>query len=454
FGELKVGKWIAENSYKYGFVIRYPADKKDITGISFEPWHIRYVGVEHATAMHEMGMCLEEYADFLRERYPDAETESSPDQYPAPRFAGDTEGAKPASEQYAEAIDRFLAYERGVKQPDEVVFSFVGDCTLGTWPAASADTNYNTLYEKSGSPTYSFDIVKPLFESDDYSYVNLETTLTTSTKMIENKTYNFKGDMAWAKDMIAASGIDGCNLANNHCYDWGEQSYHDTVTAVKESGMDVGDEDNVIVKKINGVEVVLISCNFIHNGNYTYTDGRKKVYGDELITSISAQIKERKREDNIVVVNCHWGIEREQKPEEEQTTAARRFVDEGADLIIGHHPHTLQSVELYNDAYIFYSIGNFAFGGKGTTDEVNRISLMVRPRFALRDGKAQVTGILIVPCYTTSAPDVGINNYQPRPLWGSEAQALLDKTLTLSKDMKYGVTELVFPTVEFEGISE
>lgn len=99
FGETKAGQWIAENSYKYGFVVRYAVEKKELTGINFEPWHIRYVGVEHATAMYNSGMCLEEYVDYLRENYPNAIDEVSPDQFPAPRWAGDTgeDDAPPSS---------------------------------------------------------------------------------------------------------------------------------------------------------------------------------------------------------------------------------------------------------------------------------------------------------------------------------------------------------------------
>ena len=58
-------RWLSENAAKYGFVLRYPKDKQDITGISYEPWHYRYVGEEHAAKMNELGMCLEEYVDYL-----------------------------------------------------------------------------------------------------------------------------------------------------------------------------------------------------------------------------------------------------------------------------------------------------------------------------------------------------------------------------------------------------
>ena len=65
--ETDVQKWLIENSYKYGFALRYPTDKKDITMINYEPWHYRYVGVDNATYMKEHDMCLEEYIDYLKQ---------------------------------------------------------------------------------------------------------------------------------------------------------------------------------------------------------------------------------------------------------------------------------------------------------------------------------------------------------------------------------------------------
>ena len=65
FGETDAGKWLAANCYRFGFVLRFPEDKEEQTGIIYEPWHFRYVGRTHATAMHELNMCLEEYVDYL-----------------------------------------------------------------------------------------------------------------------------------------------------------------------------------------------------------------------------------------------------------------------------------------------------------------------------------------------------------------------------------------------------
>ena len=65
FSASPAGQWLQENCYKFGFILRFPEDKTDVTGITFEPWHFRYVGRYHATRMHELNMCLEEYLDYL-----------------------------------------------------------------------------------------------------------------------------------------------------------------------------------------------------------------------------------------------------------------------------------------------------------------------------------------------------------------------------------------------------
>ena len=65
FAQKPEAKWLAENCYRFGFILRYPEDKQSITNIIYEPWHFRFVGREAATEMHEKGMCLEEYVEYL-----------------------------------------------------------------------------------------------------------------------------------------------------------------------------------------------------------------------------------------------------------------------------------------------------------------------------------------------------------------------------------------------------
>ena len=65
FGETDAAKWLADNAHKFGYILRYPKNKTTITGVSYEPWHFRYVGRYHATKMYELGMCLEEYMEYI-----------------------------------------------------------------------------------------------------------------------------------------------------------------------------------------------------------------------------------------------------------------------------------------------------------------------------------------------------------------------------------------------------
>lgn len=66
FKDTDTYAWLMEHAQEYGFILRYPEDKEDITGIMYEPWHFRYVGVEHAKKMNELNMCLEEYVEYVR----------------------------------------------------------------------------------------------------------------------------------------------------------------------------------------------------------------------------------------------------------------------------------------------------------------------------------------------------------------------------------------------------
>ncbi len=71
FEDTPAYKWLSENSYKYGFILRYPSEKSELTGINYEPWHFRFIGFEHAQKIYESGLCLEEYMEREKENYPD-----------------------------------------------------------------------------------------------------------------------------------------------------------------------------------------------------------------------------------------------------------------------------------------------------------------------------------------------------------------------------------------------
>lgn len=75
FQKTDQGKWLIEHAHEFGFVLRYPEDKEDITGIAYEPWHLRYVGLETADYMHKYDLCLEEYVSYVKIENPYAYSE-------------------------------------------------------------------------------------------------------------------------------------------------------------------------------------------------------------------------------------------------------------------------------------------------------------------------------------------------------------------------------------------
>lgn len=126
----------------------------------------------------------------------------------------------------------------------------------------------------------------------------------------------------------------------------------------------------------------------------------------------------------MVVAVFHWGNELEAVPDSNQTTLAHLAIDEGADLVIGHHPHVLQGIEEYKGKNIAYSLGNFCFGGNTRPTEMDTI--IFQQKFVISSKKEIVDSeITVIPCRVSSEAE--FNNYQPTPLTGAEAQQTIDK---------------------------
>jgi poly-gamma-glutamate synthesis protein (capsule biosynthesis protein) len=125
---------------------------------------------------------------------------------------------------------------------------------------------------------------------------------------------------------------------------------------------------------------------------------------------IVEDVKKLKKSVDYVVVNFHWGVERAALPDDWQVTLARRVVDAGADLIIGHHPHVLQGIERYNGSVIAYSLGNFVFGGNSLHSYETAVL-----KVSLSDAGAEVE---LIP--------VSIRRWQPQPSVGSVRDTVLN----------------------------
>ena len=295
------------------------------------------------------------------------------------------------------------------KDPVSLTISVVGDCTLGTDETFDYDTSLNAYYDSNGKD-YFFQNVKSIFAADDLTIANFEGTLTNSDAR-EDKTFAFKAPAEYAQ-ILTSGSIEAVNTANNHSHDYGDQSYTDTLTALDNEGITHFGYDDTAVMDIKGVKVGLV-------GIYELNDhlGREQQLKDNI-----AKVKTDGAE--LVIVIFHWGNETETVPDTNQMTLGRLAIDEGADLVCGHHPHVLQGIETYKGKNIVYSLGNFCFGGNSSPSDMD--TMIFQQTFTITSDGVQADNVTnIIPCSISSAD--GYNNYQPTPATGDEATRIKSK---------------------------
>ncbi|AGT32325.2 capsular polysaccharide biosynthesis protein [Geobacillus genomosp. 3] len=304
--------------------------------------------------------------------------------------------------------------------PSEVriVVSAAGDVTLGR------DENYGYVYSfddeaRKHGLRYFTKYIEPIFQKDDFTTVNLETTLTTSTRKASKK-FRFRGHPSYAK-VLTYGGIDAVNLANNHTYDYLQQGYNDTIANLKKEHIGYFGRTLRLLKTVKGIQIGALGYEGWSNTNTL----RKQIVND--IRTL------RKQGADLVLIHFHWGVERSYVPNSTQKALGRFAIDSGADLVVGHHPHVVQGIEEYKGKFIVYSLGNFMFGGnKNPSDKDTFVFQQV---FSFQNGKRTAKKqIRIIPFRISSVTTR--NNYQPMPLTGREATRVKSKIISLSAKVK------------------
>jgi len=325
--------------------------------------------------------------------------------------------------------------ERDRMKPGEIVLSFAGDCMFGAVNGDSSAVRFPSIYRKSGRPDYPFALVRPWFENDDLTVVNYEGTLTKADRTAD-KQWKFKGAHEYAA-ILPAGSVEVAGLSNNHSFDYLDRGFRDTVAAFHDAHVGVFYQNSPLITRLKGVETILIGDCSVVGENTTVTDG--------VAERVLEQIRRFKRADNIVIVVMHWGSELDTVPTRWQQETGRKFIDAGADAVIGAHPHVLQGMESYKGKPIAYSLGNFAFGGNFLARYPETIVL--RLQFPVSSGRIGPAHTSIVPCHITSSKErnesgVVRNNYQPTPLFGKEADQTADLLLERSAVLQHGVSRI------------
>lgn len=208
---------------------------------------------------------------------------------------------------------------------------------------------------------YPFELITPLISEFDLAFCNLECPVSSGGAST-GKVYCFRADTHFFAGARNA-GFDIFSLANNHIIDWGLAACIDTRNLIERCGLvAVGagaTEDDArtprIVRK-NGLTFAFAA--YVGKPLASMLPvGPARASCEEIVEEIE-QVREQV---DFVIISMHWGTEYESIPEKHQVRWAHRMIDAGADLIIGHHPHVLQSFEMYKGRYILYSLGNFVF---------------------------------------------------------------------------------------------
>ena len=295
-------------------------------------------------------------------------------------------------------------------EPVSITVSMVGDCTLGTDVNFDQSTSFDAFYQMKNDPGYFFQNVKDIFTADDLTVANMEGTLTTSNDR-QQKTFAFKGDPSYT-EILTRGGVEATNLANNHSHDYGDQSYEDTIQYLEAAGITTFGYDRTAVMDVKGIKVGLI-------GIYELKDGLGRQ--QQVIDTIQ-EVKDQGAQ--VIIVSFHWGTEKSNIPDDIQKTLAHLAIDQGADLVVGHHPHVLQGIEKYQGKNIVYSLGNFCFGGNKNPSDKD--TMIFQQTFTVENGELVEDDVTnIIPCSLSS--ESGYNNYQPMVLEGSEKERVLQK---------------------------
>ncbi|RJE89798.1 CapA family protein [Paenibacillus sp. 1011MAR3C5] len=320
-----------------------------------------------------------------------------------------------------EEPDASLPAEEGTEgESEQISLSFVGDMMPGEY--------INRILLEKG---YDFPYQNVLFylSEPDIMAGNLELPITTRGTPIEGTPYVHKGSPD-ALPAIRDAGFDVLSLANNHAMDQGLEGMHDTMKHLQEAGigyMGVGNNDAEAfapyIMETKGFKVAYIGVSgvipFTHLKADRNTPGIAETYET---TRTVAAIASAKEEADLVIVMVHWGEDAADKPKNLHRSYAREYIDAGADIVIGSHPHVLQGFENYNGKWIAYSLGNFVYA--------------TNPKSPQGD-----TGVLDAVCNKTGDCTLKFNpmnviGSQPAPLEGEAKQQLLERLSSIS----FGVT--------------
>ena len=246
-----------------------------------------------------------------------------------------------------------------VQAADTITITFTGDIML--------DRGVRKRIETVGMDGLFSSSIDSLFRSSDYVIGNLECP-ATKIKAPAYKKFVFRAEPEWLES-LRKHGFTHLNLANNHSIDQGRRGLQDTHENILKAGMTpIGAGKNMeaaarpVLIDSTIRPVYLIASNRLIPENFAYLPNEFSISQEPFDSLLTRVARLRATEPSaVIVVSLHWGWEHQLQPTTMQRVQARRLADAGANALVCHHTHTLQTMEQYHGCHIFYSIGNFIF---------------------------------------------------------------------------------------------
>jgi len=309
--------------------------------------------------------------------------------------------------------------------PKEWSMAVCGDVMLGRGVA--------TAMAQKGM-FYPFEQMAPYLQSADLTFGNLECSLSQQGTPIPGKGIWLRGDPG-AAAALRKAGFDVLSVANNHILDYDSPALLDTLEYLRNQEIDpVGAGSNLeeavkpVFKEVNGFKIAFVAATEMADifWDYSYPrtfeakedrPGVQKLDPDQLVEAVAAL----KDEVDLIVVSLHWGTEYSDYPLEVQRETAHRLVDAGAKLVLGHHPHCLQGMEVYKDSLIAYSLGNFVYDKQRLSKCQETVLLKIFFK-DLTIEKAEIIPVMI-------------KDAQPRPADKADGERILQKLKNLCSEL-------------------
>ena len=316
-----------------------------------------------------------------------------------------------------------------------ILLTFTGDCTLGSEERTrELDGSFDQLAAKKGYD-YFLANFREMFEQDDHTIINFEGVLSDNkAQETQKKRYRFRGPTDFVR-ILTGSSIEACSLSNNHIADFGKQGEESTKAVLDENGIGWFQNYKYYICEKDGIKVAFIALE--NKIVYNEFDKVKKMIID--LTDSG--------EANAIVICWHTGLEYRGAHETNTERTSQAMIRYGADLVVITHPHVLQGICVYNNRCIFYSLGNFVFGGHSairtekfkldkTVTSLYSIVVQVKLLFT-DDGRYLGQQPVIYPVYTSSAAPA--NNYQPYRVNADDAVPIRE---ALQEDTAFTIPEI------------